>query len=70
MAGQTNESFKNMPSANPHKSTGGQGDRKGAAALPGPDVAGTSNPRGLTAKSLGKGRMPLAQPPVQPKVGK
>ncbi len=43
MAGQTNETFKNMATANSHKATGPQGERKGKAALPGPSVMGTAS---------------------------
>lgn len=66
---KTNETFKNgsVSKAKAHGSVGGQGN---GGELGGASVYGVNNPRGVEPKKIGGGRMPLAQDPVQPKVGK
>lgn len=64
--GQTNGSFYQKPVAN-SKPVGPQGQ---GGEMGGAPVSGVSNPRGIEPKTIGGGRMPLSQGPVEPKVGK
>jgi hypothetical protein len=67
MDGNNMKGFYQKPVASSPKAVGAQGV---GGQLPGKPVAGVSNPTGMEPVSLGGGKLPLAQGPVQPKVGK
>jgi hypothetical protein len=67
MDGNNVKGFYKKPLASKPKSVGGQGIGGGLA---GASVPGVSNPQGLEPKSHGSVKLPLAQGPVEPKVGK
>jgi len=64
---KTDESFKVGGLGSKRRSVGGQGN---GGEMSGGEVMGVNNPRGVTPKKIGGGAMPLAQGPVEPKVGK
>lgn len=66
MDGKNDKGFYQKPLAKSHP-VGGQGEGGGLA---GASVPMVSNPQGLEPKSHGTHKLPLAQGPVEPKVGK
>ena len=66
---KTDESFKNgsVHKGQAHSAVGGQGN---GGARSGASASLVNNPRGVEPKSHGSKRMPLAQGPIEPKVGK
>ena len=67
--GKTDGTFYNhgTQSSTAHGPVGPQGN---GGAMGGADSPLTNNPKGIVPKKIGGGRPPLAQGPVEPKVGK